>query len=68
MKAPSNIYTLKKADKILGVSEKNLLQMVDAWAPEDGLVWVHDHHSQYGCWGVTDLGMQNLTESLKENY
>jgi hypothetical protein len=59
--APSFVYTIAYAAKLLGKDEKWLEELADQLEPEDGRPWIYEADDR-GTLGFTERGVECLKE------
>jgi hypothetical protein len=59
--APSFVYTIACAAKLLGENEKWLEELADQLEPEDGRLWIYEANDR-GTLGFTERGIECLKE------
>ncbi len=61
MAAPSFVYTIACAAKLLGEDEKWLEELADQLEPEDGRLWIYEANDR-GTLGFTERRVECLKE------
>jgi hypothetical protein len=61
MAAPSFVYTIAYAAKLLGENEEWLQELADQLEPEDGCLWIYDTDDRTTL-GFTERGIESLKE------
>lgn len=61
MAAPSFVYTIAYAAKLLGETEEWLEELADQLEPEDGRLWIYDFDDR-ATLGFTERGIECLKE------